>query len=210
VSLGQLLPLAITMMAGPQILSAIIFVTGGDAVKTSIAYVAAVAVAASAAVLVWFLIAGAVGNSLNLNDSSGPTTAATVIQIVLVGLLILASIKAYLGRETAEPPKWLGKLQGASPARAFGLGLLLIFLMPSDFVITMTTGLNLQGNAEPYYHALPFIGLTTLIAALPLLFYLLFRKRAEVTMPKVRDWMNANSWAVNIAVYAIFIVLIVA
>jgi hypothetical protein len=29
-------------------------------------------------------------------------------------------------------------------------------------------------------------------------------------MPKVRDWMNANSWLVNIIVYGIFIVLILA
>jgi hypothetical protein len=29
-------------------------------------------------------------------------------------------------------------------------------------------------------------------------------------MPKVRDWMNANAWAVNIIVCVIFIVLIVA
>src|SRR5215212_6367179 len=173
-STTQLIPLAITMMAGPQILSAIIFVTGDNPVKVSLAYVAAVGVA-----------------------------AATV---VLVGLLILASIKAYLGRETAEPPKWLGKLQDAGPGRAFQLGLLLIFLMPSDFIITMTTGLNLKGNAEPYYYALPFIGLTTLVAALPLLFYLLFRERARATLPKLRDWMNANSWAVNIIVYGIFIV----
>jgi len=209
-STTQLIPLAITMMAGPQILSAIIFVTGDNPVKVSLAYVAAVGVAAATAVLVWFLIAGLVGGSLNLNDSSGPTTAAEVIQVVLVGLLILASIKAYLGRETAEPPKWLGKLQDAGPGRAFQLGLLLIFLMPSDFIITMTTGLNLKGNAEPYYHALPFIGLTTLVAALPLLFYLLFRERARATMPKLRDWMNANSWAVNIIVYGIFIVLIVS
>ena len=36
-----ILPLAITMMAGPQILSAIIFVTGSEPVKVSLAYVAA-------------------------------------------------------------------------------------------------------------------------------------------------------------------------
>jgi hypothetical protein len=27
-------------------------------------------------------------------------------------------------------------------------------------------------------------------------------------MPKVRDWMNTNSWLVNIIVYVVFIVLI--
>jgi hypothetical protein len=50
--------------------------------------------------------------------------------------------------------------------------------------------------------------LTVLIAALPILAYLLFRRRAEAAMPKVRDWMNANSWLVNIIVFGIFIILI--
>jgi Sap-like sulfolipid-1-addressing protein len=208
VSSAQLLPLAITMMAGPQILSAIIFVTAANPVKVSLSYVTAVAVAAAVATLVWYLLAGVLGNSVDLNDSSGQTTAAKVIQVALVGLLILASLKAYLGRQTAEPPKWLGKLQDATPGRAFRLGMLLIFLMPSDFVITMTTGLHLEANGASYWEALPFVGLTALIAAVPLLFYVLFRRRAQVAMPMVRDWMKANSWLVNIVVYAIFIALI--
>jgi hypothetical protein len=47
-----------------------------------------------------------------------------------------------------------------------------------------------------------------LIAALPLLGYLLFHRRARTAMPKVRDWMNSHAWLVNIIVYCIFIVLI--
>jgi hypothetical protein len=41
---------------------------------------------------------------------------------------------------------------------------------------------------------------------LPILSYLLLRNRAKTAMPKVRDWMFANSWLVNII--GIFIVLI--
>jgi hypothetical protein len=37
---------------------------------------------------------------------------------------------------------------------------------------------------------------------------LLFRRRAQQVMPKVRDWMNKNSWLVNIIVYVVFILLI--
>jgi hypothetical protein len=40
----------------------------------------------------------------------------------------------------------------------------------------------------------PFIAATIFIAALPALSYLLFRHRAARAMPKVRDWMNTNSW----------------
>jgi uncharacterized membrane protein YidH (DUF202 family) len=54
----------------------------------------------------------------------------------------------------------------------------------------------------------PFVAATILIAALPVLSYLLFRHRAQRAMPKVRDWMNTNSWLVNIIVYVVFIVLI--
>jgi hypothetical protein len=207
---SAILPLAITMMAGPQILSAIIFVTSENPVKVSLAYIGAVGITTAATVFVWTVIAGALGDGVALRESSEPTTASKVISLVLVGLLILASVKAYLGRETSEPPKWMGKLQGATPARAFTLGVLLIALMPSDAVIEMTTGVQLESEGEPFTAALPFIGLTALIAALPLLFYLLFRRRAEALMPKLRDWMNANSWLVNIAVYALFIVLILA
>jgi len=53
-----ILPLAITMVAGPQILSAIIFVTGDEPVKVSLAYVAGVGLAAAASVLFWYLLAG--------------------------------------------------------------------------------------------------------------------------------------------------------
>jgi hypothetical protein len=205
----KILPLAITMMAGPQILTQIIFVTGARPVTNSLAYLAATLISMTVMLLVWLGLASAFGGSLS--DSSGdPSTASKVIEAALVGLLIIASIKAYLGRETAEPPKWMGKLQEATPRRAFVLALVLMTVMPSDFVIVMTVGIHLNANGLQYWDALPFIGLTLLIAAIPMLFYLLFRERAKVAMPKVRNWMNANSWVVNIAVYAIFIVLLLA
>jgi hypothetical protein len=203
-----ILPLAITMMAGPQILSAIIFVTGDQPVKVSLAYVAGVAVAAATSVLFWYLLVGEL--HLSPSSSAKPSTALHIVSLVLVGLLILASVKAFLGRETAEPPKWLGSLQDAGWRHAFRLGLLLILFMPSDLVIAATTGAHLQSEGHAYADALPFIALTAVIAALPVIFDLLFRRRAKVAMPKVRDWMNANSALVNIAVYVIFIVLILA
>ena len=80
--------------------------------------------------------------------------------------------------------------------------------MPSDLIIMLTVGTNLNQSNSAFSDALPFIGVTILIAALPLLAYLLFHRRAVKAMPKVRDWMNNNSWAVNIIVCVIFIILI--
>jgi hypothetical protein len=69
-------------------------------------------------------------------------------------------------------------------------------------------GVNLEHSGSSLVDALPFVVMTTLIAALPMLGYLLFGRRAREAMPKVRDWMNANSWVVNIIACGIFIVLI--
>jgi hypothetical protein len=204
----QVVPLAITMMAGPQIMSAIIFVTGTKAIPTSVGFVIGITLGATLGVLAMMGVASLLGSQLDLGDSSDSGSTGKVIQYALVGLLILASLKSFLGRETSEPPQWLGKLQEMSPAGAFKTGALLITFFPSDFVVLLTVGMNLEQSGASFTEALPFIGLTVLIAALPLLSYLLFRRRAEVAMPKVRDWMNANSWLVNIIVYAIFIVLI--
>ena len=200
----QILPLAITMMAGPQIMSAIIFVTAPKALRVSVPFLAGVAIATSVGVIITTTIA----SLLSLGDPSDSGSSGNIIQYVLVGLLVALAIKNYVGRETAEPPRWLGALQQADAKRAFMTGLLVILLMPSDLIIMLTVGTNLAQNNAGLVAALPFIGATVLVAALPLLFFLLFHRRAEKFMPKVRDWMNDNSWLVNIIVCGVFIALI--
>jgi threonine/homoserine/homoserine lactone efflux protein len=93
--------------------------------------------------------------------------------------------------------------------RALKTGLLLIFLMPSDILIMLTVGASLAQRGSAWIDALPFIAATVLIAALPLLLYLLFGRRAKAAMPRVRDWMNANSWLVSIIACSLFVILLV-
>jgi hypothetical protein len=202
------LPLAITMNAGPQIMSAIIFVTAPKALRLSAYFLVGVIIAVTVGVTVTYTLATVLGNSVSLGDPSDSGSIGNIIQYLLVGLLVILSIRSYLGRQTSEPPRWLGALQNAGPRTAFTTGLLLLSVFPSDFVILLTVGMNLAQQNAGLVAALPFIGATILIAALPVLSYLLFRHRAQRAMPKVRDWMNTNSWLVNIIVYVIFILLI--
>jgi Sap, sulfolipid-1-addressing protein len=204
------LPLAITMNAGPQIMSALIFVTASKPIKLSAYFLTGVVIAVTAGVTITFGIASVFGNGISLGDSSDSGSVGNIIQYLLVGLLVVASIRSYLTRKTSEPPRWLGAMQNAEPRQAFLAGLLLLSVFPSDFVVLMTVGVNLVQKDASLLHALPFVAATILIAALPMLSYLLFRRRAEVLMPKLRDWMNTNSWLVNIIVYIVFILLIVS
>jgi hypothetical protein len=201
------LPLAITMNAGPQIMSALIFVTAAKPLKLSAYFMAGVVIAVSLGVTITFTLASVLSGG-SLGDPSNSGSIGKIIQYVLVGLLVILSIRSYLTRATSEPPRWLGAMQNANPRTAFLAGLLLLSIFPSDFVILITVGVNLAQHNVGLVAALPFIGATILIAALPVLSYLLFRHRAQRAMPKVRDWMNTNSWLVNIIVYVIFILLI--
>ena len=206
----SVIPLAITMNAGPQIMSAIIFVTANKPLKLSAYFISGVVIAVSVGVTITYTLASVLGNSVSLGDSSDSGSLGNIIQYLLVGLLIILSIKSYVNRETSEPPRWLGALQNANPKTAFTTGLLLLSVFPSDFVILVTVGINLAQQNASLLGAVPFMAATVFIAALPVLSYLLFRHRAKRAMPKVGDWMNKNSWLVNIIVYVIFIVLILA
>jgi Sap, sulfolipid-1-addressing protein len=205
----EILPLAITMMAGPQIMSAIIFLTTPKPVKVSASFVAAVAIATTVGVIIARALGALLGNIVPLGDTSDPRSIGHIIQYLLVGLLVFFAVKNYVNRETIEPPRWLGTLQSADWKTAVKTGLLLILLFPSDLIILLTVGVNLEHNDLGPVGALPFIAATTLIAALPLLLYLLFHSRAQRLMPQVRDWMNTHSWLVNIIVCVIFVALIV-
>jgi hypothetical protein len=203
----EVLPLAITMMAGPQIMSAVIFATSERALSASTAFVAGVAIATTVGTAIALRLADLSKDSLGDPGDSG--SGGSVIQYALVGLLIAGAIKNYLGRETVEPPMWLGTLLSADWKRALRTGLLVILAMPSDIIVMLTVGVNLGHANGSLADALPFIGTTVAIAALPLLLYLLFHRRAKRAAPKLRAWMNANSWLVNIFVCLLFIVLLV-
>jgi hypothetical protein len=203
-----ILPLALTMMAGPQIMSAIIFVTTRKPLKNSAAFLAGVALATIVGLVVAVALVSLLGNGVSLGDPSNQGSIGKLIQYALVALLVGLAVKNYVRRESIEPPRWLGRLQSADQRMALKTGLLVIWLMPGDIIVMLTVAANLQQNGTGFIAALPFIAATLLVAALPLLFYLLFHRGAQRLMPRVREWMNTHSWLVNIIVCIVFIALI--
>ena len=196
----QILPLALIMVMGPQILTAIFLVTSKEPVKNSLAMLIGVVAAACLSLAIWYLIVKAVGIKPK-DDSGGPTTADWIVS----GLLVLAAIHTFRGRHTATVPKWMSALQEAEPLRALSLGFLLILLMPTDIVAVITTVNWLRDNHDDLLHAWPLVAATTLLMALPLLAYTLLGRRAREAMPGVREWLTTHGWLVNLVVFIYFI-----
>ncbi|HEY6671662.1 MAG TPA: GAP family protein [Solirubrobacterales bacterium] len=195
----QILPLALIMVMGPQILTSIFLVTSREPVKNSIAMLIGVVAAACISLAIWFGIVKAIG--IDPKEGGGPTTADWIV----AGLLALAAIHTFLGRGNASVPKWMTALQEAEPKRAFTLAFLLILLMPTDIVAVISTANWLHDNDLNLLDGWPLVAATTLLMAFPILAYLLLGHRARDAMPRIRDWLTSNAWVVNIVVIVYFI-----
>ena len=192
-----LIPMAFVMVAGPQILSSIFLATSENWRRNSAAYIFGASLSITLFVTVAYLVGG---------GSGGGPSSDTLYVIVLV-LLVAAMLNVYRTRKTSEPPKWMGKLQTASPGFSFKLGFLLLGVFPTDILTSVAVGGYLAAHNDPWAHAIPFILLTLLFLALPSLLLLAFRERGQAFLPKARDWMNTNSWVVNEIVIAFFIAI---
>jgi hypothetical protein len=203
VDAAKILPLAFVMVAGPQIISAFFFATADSWQRISAAYVCGAALSITAVVSVAYLISKGASSS-GEEASSGLTT----LDYVVLALLCFVAIRTFLERNDSEPPKWMGRLQTATPKTAFVLGFLLLGFFPSDIVTSISVGTFVGNNGDTWWHVLPFVGLTLLFLALPALGIAALGHRARVALPKIRDWMNDNSWIVSEFVIVFFIVIV--
>jgi Sap-like sulfolipid-1-addressing protein len=198
---AKVVPLAFVMVAGPQILSAIFLATTGNWRRNCTAFVIGAAISISAFVIAaYYLSSGA-------SDQGASDDALDAVVLVL---LLAAAVHVYLTRAESEPPKWMGRLQAATPRLSFTLGLLLLGIFPTDILTSVAVGSYLSTHDSPVWHYLPFLVLTLLILAAPAILVLALRERGEALLPKVRDWMSDNSWVVSEVVIVFFLVIVLS
>lgn len=197
--LVSVMPLAFVMVAGPQIISSFFLATGEGWKPDSAAYVLGAAISITVMVSVGYLLAGSLGRGDG--EDSGVSWA-------IVALLVFAMVQTYRKRERSEPPKWMGRLREATPRLAFVLGFLLLGFFPSDIVTSLSVGAHLANRGDPWWEALPFVALTLTFLASPALAVALLGRRAEAVLPRIRDWMDANSWIVSEVVLLFFIIIV--
>jgi len=194
----SLLPLSFVMIAGPQILSSVFLATSERWRANSAAFALGAAISISIIVTAAYLLG---------NGASEGGASDEALYIVVIVLLLLAMLRTYLKRAESEPPKWMGKLQTASPGFSFRLGFLLLGVFPTDILTSVAVGSYLAVHDDSLAQAIPFLLLTLFLLTLPALLLLVFGRRAQAFLPKMREWMQTNSWVVNEIVLAFFIVI---
>jgi hypothetical protein len=198
------LPMAIVMVAGPQILSAIFLATSEKWKRNSAALISGVLLSVTFFVTLTYVLVRLVFDAEAASDDS--SSGDWITWIILI-LLIVAGVHKFVTRKTSTTPKWMGKLEEATPKMAFRLGFLMLGLFPTDIITNVVVGSSLARDGDPWAYCLPFVLVTTLLMAVPALFVVLLGKKAEAVLPKVRDWMNDNSWIVSEVVIVFFILM---
>jgi len=199
----KVLPMAFVMVAGPQIISAFFCPNRPSWKNSSGAYVLGAAISVPLVVAIGYLLTNGAGEG---DESSGLSTA----DYVVLALILFAMYRNYAKRNESEPPKWMGKLQNATPKTTFVLGFLLLGFFPSDLITSISVGSFLSNHGDPYLNAVPFILLALLFLATPALMVVALRDRAQAVLPKIRDWMNTNSWIVSEVVLVFFVAIILS
>lgn len=144
--LAKTIPLAFVMIAGPQILSAIFLATTENWRRNSVAFVVGAGLSVTAIATLALL--------LGTGASDQGATSAT-LDIVILALLLAAGLHTYLTRKTSKPPKWMGKLEAATPKMAFRLGFWLLGVFPTDILTSIAVGGTLAREGEPWWEVLP-------------------------------------------------------
>jgi hypothetical protein len=199
--LAQILPLAFVMIAGPQIISSFFFATSNRWMANSLAYVGGAALSVTTVVTIAYFVSQGAKNAAS---SSSTDTVDRVIESIVLALVLFLIVRTYVGRKQSAPPKWMSRLQGAEPGLAFMFGLVLLGVFPTDIASSIAAALHIAHAHEPWWHCLPFVGLTLLLLGAPAITVAALGNRALEVLPKVRDWMSSNSWIVSEVVLAFF------
>jgi len=199
-ALLTVIPMAVVMSAGPQIVTATFLATSQNPRRNSLAFLAGVAVATTLGVTVFYSVGGIGGKK-----SGG---GKDWLDWVIIGLLVALALLVFLRRnEKKDPPKWMGRLESADPPFAARMGFLLYLVMPTDILTMAAVGGYIARQNEPLWHGVGFLLATLLIAGIPLIVLLLLGHRAEAVLPRIRQWMTDNSWIVNEVVILFFIAI---
>lgn len=197
-NLLKLIPLSFVMIAGPQILSAIFLATSQNWRRNSAAFIAGAAISITIIVTLGFLLS---------TGASDKGTSGNTLDIVFMLLLLGAGTHTFLTRKTSKPPKWMGELENAQPKRSFRLGFLLLGVFPTDILTSIAVGGSVARQGDSWWQVVPFVLLTLLFLAIPVLLLVILGQRGQTLLPKVRDWMNNNSWIVSEVVIGLFVVI---
>ncbi len=202
-------PLAVVMVTGTPLVAAVFLASAERPRAASLGYLGGAALVVAGGTTLSWLATRAIKVNLTAGGVAGRRAVETGIDWFVLAVLAVLAVVVFLRRHSAGPPSWMGRLRRAGPAYAARLAALLLGAMPTDDLTMLSVGASTARHDLPWWHLLPFVLVTVLLLALPLLALLLLGSRAAAVLPRMRDWADRHSWVISEVVIAFFAVLTV-
>jgi threonine/homoserine/homoserine lactone efflux protein len=208
-AIGQILPLAVVVALSPvPIIAVILMLVTPQARANGPAFVLGWLVGLA----VVGVIALALASPADATDDGKPAAWVSLLKLLLGLLLVLVALRQWRGRphagEQAATPKWMGAIEGFTPAKAGGAGVVLSGANPKNLLLAVAAAAAIAqagvsgGEQAVAYAAFAVIG--TIGVAAPVVIYFALGDRAGPILDGLKAWMGRNN-AVIMAVLCLVI-----
>jgi hypothetical protein len=159
-----------------------------------------------------------------LADAANAATDSTASDSISWGKIVLGVVLLVLARrnfrkrpapgETAELPKWMATVESISPARAFGLAVLLSVVNPKNLVLAIgaTAGLAQLGlsTGDVVVSLVVFVVVASLSILFPVGYQVLGGERSRRALDDMKAWLTEHNDAVMAVLLLVIGVVLIA
>ena len=152
--------------------------------------------------------------------ATNSTTSDTISwgQILFGVLLLLLAARQW--RSRPEPgddptmPKWMAGIDTFTPAKAFGLAVLLAGVNPKNLLLSAGAAAGLAqlglSTTDAVVSLIVFVVLGSITIAGPVVYYLVGGDKAKVELDSMKDWLALHNAAVMTVLFLVFGVNLIA
>jgi threonine/homoserine/homoserine lactone efflux protein len=200
-AIGAILPLAVGVAISPvPIIAVVLMLVTKRARSNGPAFVAGWLAGLAIVGAIVLAIAG----GADASDEGEPATWASVLELVLGVLLVLAAGRRWRGRPAAgvepETPKWMQAIDGFSPVKSLGAGVLLSGLNPKNLMLSIAAGAAIAqtgiSSGEQVVAYAVFAVLGTIGVGMPVVLYFVMGERAKGVLERLKTWMGVHNAAI--------------
>jgi hypothetical protein len=206
-AIGEILPLAVALAAGPlPIIAIMLILVSEDAKAKGVGFVVGRITGLALIVAAGLVIISLIDDPALGHRSDHPRPAISVARIVIGLLLVALAYRMWRRRnEPSRPSLLTRRIDGLTAKGSVGLGLLVSVVDPASISLGFLTGVDIAAARLPVptdvIVAAAFIALATVTITVPLVGYLVGGQAARARLVGVKAWLSSNEKAVMMVLF---------
>jgi threonine/homoserine/homoserine lactone efflux protein len=201
-AIGQVLPFAVGVAISPMpIVAVVLMLVSARAKANGLAFILGWVVAI--AVLGGIVLAVA-GPAAMTDDDGSASTGSSTLKLVLGLVLVVVAMRQWRSRphgdEEPAVPKWMGAIDGFTPVKAAGAGVVLAAVNPKNLVLVVGGAAAIAqtevSGAEQVLALVLFVLIATIGVAVPVVIYFAMGPRAPEVLQRLKSWMSSHNAAI--------------